>query len=147
MGGPPVSSKSRGHLALIFNPGRAMRLCSADLSPQAQKRARCPRSLVKNRRREAAAPYHSKLGTGCSKDGLGLQVPATIKKRPLIGVVARGIILPRRRQSKLLARHHSLTIVPLPAPMLPEPVMIMNPPSSDSEVPTRPEILAAAGMN
>jgi len=79
--------------------------------------------------------------------GLGMRVPATIKKRPLIGVVTRGIILPRKRQPKLLARHHSLTIVPWPARMLAEPVMIMNPPSSDSEVPTRPEILADAGMN
>jgi hypothetical protein len=51
-----------------------MRLCSADLSPQAQRRARCPRSLVKNRRREAASPYHvrswskmlhGRTGTGC----------------------------------------------------------------------------------
>jgi hypothetical protein len=52
------SSRSRGHLAHIFNPGRAMRLCSADLSPQALMRARCPHSLVENRRCEAASPYH-----------------------------------------------------------------------------------------
>jgi hypothetical protein len=58
--------KESGHPAHIFNPGRAMRLCSADLSPQALMRARCPRSLVKNRRREAASPYHSKLGAGRS---------------------------------------------------------------------------------
>jgi len=61
-------SRSRGHLAHIFNPGRAMRPNGADLSPQALKRAGCPRYLVKNRRREATSPYHSKLG---------LQVPAT----------------------------------------------------------------------
>jgi hypothetical protein len=58
--------KESGHPAHIFNPGRAMRLCSADLSPQALMRARCPRSLVKNRRREAASPYHSELGAGRS---------------------------------------------------------------------------------
>ena len=45
-------------------------------------RARCPRSLVKNRRREAAAPYHSELGAGRSKDGLGQDVPATMKRCP-----------------------------------------------------------------
>jgi hypothetical protein len=39
------SSRSRGHLAHIFNPGGAMRPRGADLSPQALMRARCPRSL------------------------------------------------------------------------------------------------------
>ena len=57
-----------------------MRHRSADLSPQAFMRARYPRSLVKNRRREAAAPYHSEFGAGRSKDGLGQDVPATMKK-------------------------------------------------------------------
>jgi hypothetical protein len=71
--------KESGHPAHIFNPGRAMRLCSADLSPQALKRAGCPRSLVMNRRREAASPYLSKLGAGCSKDGLGQDVPAAAR--------------------------------------------------------------------
>ncbi len=52
------------------------------LSPQALMRARCPRSLVKNRRREAASPYHSELGAGRSKEGLGQDVPATMKRCP-----------------------------------------------------------------
>ena len=69
-------------LHLLSFPGRAMQLCSADLSPQALMRARCPRSLVMNRRREAASPYHSKLGAGRSKDGLGQDVPATMKRCP-----------------------------------------------------------------
>ena len=50
-----------------------MRLCSADLSPQATKRTKYPHSLVKNRRREAASPYHSELGAGA---------PRTIKRCP-----------------------------------------------------------------
>ena len=66
-GRPSPGVKESGHLAHIFNPGRAMRLCSADSSPQALMRARCPRSLVKNRRRETAAPYNSKKWAGCPR--------------------------------------------------------------------------------
>ncbi len=65
-GRPARVFRESGHLAHIFNPGRAMLLCSAYLSPQALMQAKCPRSLIKNRRREAASPYHSKLGTGHS---------------------------------------------------------------------------------
>ena len=43
-------------------------------------RAKCPRSLVKNRRREAASPYHSEFGARRSKDGLGQDDPATMKR-------------------------------------------------------------------
>ena len=71
--------KKKRLLHLLSSPGRAMRLCSADLLPQALMRARCPRSLVMNRRCEAASPYLSKLGARCSKDGLGQDVPATMK--------------------------------------------------------------------
>jgi hypothetical protein len=49
--------KKKRLLHLLSSPGRAMRLCSADLSPQVLMRARCPRSLVESRRREAASPY------------------------------------------------------------------------------------------
>ena len=45
--------------------------------------AASPPSLLlreKNRRCEAASPYLSKLGARCSKDGLGQDVPATMKR-------------------------------------------------------------------
>ena len=47
-------------LHLLSSPGRAMRPRSADLPPQALMRARCPGSLLMNRRREATSPYRGK---------------------------------------------------------------------------------------
>jgi len=45
-----------------------------------------------SRRCETASPYRSELGAGCSKDGLGQDVPATWKRCP-----ARCGTLPARR--------------------------------------------------